>query len=254
MNTTEQNPQAIDLSDRCVLITGAGGALGSELALACGKAGASVVLLGRTISKLEACYDALEAAGAPQPAIYPLDLAGATLADHQTLINTLYSTFGGVFSIVHCAAELGKLTPLSDYPDEVWSKVFNSNLHGPMRLTQAGLPLLKDSGPSSVIYMLDDHVGAYWGAYGLSKATLRHAVTMLAEECDGQRDDNQQQLVNVIGINPGPMCTSLRQSAFPGEIPHNNPMPAERAAQILQIIATPGERNGQIIQLAEKQP
>ena len=112
MSTPEQAGTP-DLSDRCVLITGAGGALGSELAMACGKAGATVVLLGRTVSKLEACYDALEAAGAPQPAIYPLDLAGATLADHQTLINTLYSSFGGVFSIVHCAAELGVMTPCS---------------------------------------------------------------------------------------------------------------------------------------------
>jgi len=252
MSTSEQSPP-IDLSDRCVLITGAGGALGSELALACGKAGASVVLLGRTISKLEACYDALEAAGAPQPAIYPLDLAGATLADHQTLINTLYSTFGGVFSIVHCAAELGLMTPLSDYPDDVWQKVFNSNLNGPMRLTQAGLPLLNDSGPSSVIFTLDDHTGAYWGAYGLSKATLRTTAAMLAEECDGQRNESGQQLVNVIAINPGPMCTALRQRAFPGEIPHNNPMPSVKAAQILQIIATPAGRNGQQLLLTDNE-
>ncbi len=250
MSTTEQASNH-DLSDRCILITGAGGALGSALALACGNAGASVVLLGRTISKLETCYDNLEAAGAPQPAIYPLDLAGATLADHQTLINTLYSTFGGVFSIVHCAAELGTMTPLSDYPDEVWNKVFNSNVNGPMRLTQAGLPLLRDSGPSSIIYLLDDHVSAYWGAYGLSKATLRSTVNMLAEECDGQRDDNGNPLVNVMGVNPGPMCTSLRQHAFPGEVPQNNPMPATRAAQILQLIATSAGRNGEIHQLAE---
>lgn len=249
MSTPEQ-AATLDLTDRCVLITGAGGALGSELALACGKAGATVVLLGRTVSKLEACYDALEAAGAPQPAIYPLDLSGATLADHQTLINTLYSSFGGVFSIVHCAAELGLMTPLADYPDEVWSKVFNSNLNGPMRLTQAGLPLLKDSGPSSVIFMLDDHISAYWGAYGLSKSTLKSTVHMLAEECDGQRNEQDEQLVNVIGINPGPMCTALRQRAFPGEVPQNNPMPATRAAQILDIIASPAGRNGQHLALA----
>jgi len=240
-----------NLENRCILITGAGDGLGRELALACGKAGATVVLLGRTIAKLEATYDALEAAGAPQPAIYPLDLSGATPADYQTLINTLYSTFGGVYSIVHCAAELGSMTPLSDYPDEMWTKVFNSNLNGPMRLTKIALPFLHDTGPSSVIFMLDDHTTAYWGAYGLSKSTLPGTVKMLAEECDAQRNANDEHLINVFGVNPGPMCTNLRQRAFPGEIPHNNPMPAERAEEIVQLLATPAGRNGAMYQLGD---
>ncbi len=244
MSTTE-HATLPDLSGRCILITGAGGALGRELALACGRAGASVVLLGKTIAKLEACYDELEAAGAPQPAIYPLDLAGATLADYNTLLNTLYSTFGGVFSVVHCAAELGVMTPLIDYPDELWAKVFNSNLHGPLRLTQASLPLLRDSGPSSVIFMLDDHTGAYWGAYGVSKSALATTAKILAEECEGQKNETAETLVNVIAINPGPMCSALRQRAFPGEIPHNHPLPSERALQILDILATPAGRNGE---------
>ncbi len=249
--STETNASLPDLSDRCVLITGAGGALGSALAKACGQAGASVVLLGRTIAKLEACYDELEAAGAPQPAIYPLDLAGATLADYNTLANTLYSTFGGVFSVVHCAAELGMMTPLEDYPDELWQKVFNINVHGPLRLTQAFLPLLRDSGPSSVVFTLDDHTGAYWGAYGISKSTLSTTARMLAEECDGQRDDTGAPLVNVMGVNPGPMCTALRQRAFPGEIPQHNPAASTRAAQLLALIATPAGRNGEMHALAK---
>ena len=46
------------LKDRVILVTGAGDGIGRAVALGCAAHGATVVLLGKTVSKLEAVYDA----------------------------------------------------------------------------------------------------------------------------------------------------------------------------------------------------
>src|SRR3546814_8285925 len=70
------------LAERVILINGAHGGLGEAAARACAAAGASVVLLGRRVPKLNRVYDALAAIG-PQPAVFPIDLEGAGPAEDR---------------------------------------------------------------------------------------------------------------------------------------------------------------------------
>ena len=65
------------LEGRVVLVAGAAGGLGSAASVACARAGATVVLLGRKVASLNRVYDAASAVG-PEPLLYPLDLVGAT--------------------------------------------------------------------------------------------------------------------------------------------------------------------------------
>ena len=58
---------------RVILVTGASGGLGRPLALACAAQGATLVLHGRNVGKLEAVYDAIVAAGGAEPMILPLE-------------------------------------------------------------------------------------------------------------------------------------------------------------------------------------
>ena len=59
------------LAAASILVTGAGQGLGRAVALACAAHGATVALLGRKLEKLEATYDAIVAAGGPEPALIP---------------------------------------------------------------------------------------------------------------------------------------------------------------------------------------
>ena len=65
------------LKNRVILVTGAGQGIGRAAALAYATHGATVILHGRNIKKLEGVYDEIEAAGGAQPAIFPLDLEKA---------------------------------------------------------------------------------------------------------------------------------------------------------------------------------
>ena len=79
----------MSLKQQVILITGAGGGLGSVAALTLAKNGAHIILLDKNIAKLEVVYDAILAANAPEPIIYPFDLAGANENEYQDLANKI---------------------------------------------------------------------------------------------------------------------------------------------------------------------
>ena len=108
------------LAQRVVVVTGAGDGLGRATALDCARHGATVVLLGRTVAKLEAVYDQIKGAGCAEPAIVPLNLAGATWNDFEQLAETLTREFGRLDAVAHCAAHFKSFTPLATVDPKDW--------------------------------------------------------------------------------------------------------------------------------------
>ena len=109
------------LRERVVLVAAAAGGLGRASALACASAGASVILLGRRIARLERVYDEIVALKAAQPALYPLDLAGAAPRDYAELAATIEREFGRLDGIVHAAAHFEDLRPAAALQPGGWS-------------------------------------------------------------------------------------------------------------------------------------
>ncbi len=229
----EYTPAPNFLKQRIILVTGAGDGIGAAAAKAFAKYGATVILLGRTIRKLEAVYDAIEQSGAPQPAIYPMNLEGASPNDYSDLAETVDREFGRLDGLLHNAAILGTLTPLEMYDLELWTKVMQVNLNAPYLLTRACLPLLKKSDDASVVFTSSavGHKGrAYWGAYGISKAAAENMMQILADELE------QNTPIRVNSIDPGAVRTRMRARAYPGEDPNINPAPDEIMNQYLYLM------------------
>lgn len=237
------------LNGRVILVTGAGDGIGRAAARSFAAYGATVILLGRTIRKLEAVYDEIEQAGHPLPAIYPMNLEGAAPKDYEDLAGVLEEEFGRLDGLLHNAAFLGTLTPLAQYDVETWFKVMQVNLNAPFLLTRACMPLLKRSADASVVFT-SDSVGrrgkAYWGAYGVSKFGIEGMMQILADELENTGS------IRVNSIDPGPVRTLLRNRAYPAENPASLTAP-DRIMGVYLYLMGPDSR-GSSGQAFEAQP
>lgn len=207
-------PQGL-LDNKIILVTGAGDGIGKTAALTFAQYGATVVLLGRTMGKLEAVYDEIESAGGAQPAIYPMNLEGATPKDYQDLANIIETEFGRLDGLLNNASILGELTPIEHYDLEMWYQVLQVNLNSQFMLTQACLPMLHNSEAGRVVFTssgVANKPRAYWGAYSVSKAATDNFMATLADELDNTK-------IRCNSINPGATQTAMRKKAFPAEDP-----------------------------------
>lgn len=224
-------------SQRVILVTGAGGAIGSAVAKALAAEGASVVLMGRSLSTLEKTYDEILAAGNTQPAICPLDFASANAEEFQHAVAVIEQEFGRLDGLLHAAATLGSLTPIEHYDAGLWSRVLQVNLNAPLLLTRACLPLLKAAPDAAILFStceVGQHGRAYWGAFAAAHAAIENLSQTLADELEANTH------VRVNCIDPGPIRSRLRALAYPGEDPNTLPAAETVIPAYLQLLGAGG--------------
>lgn len=222
------------LAGRVILISGAHGGLGEAAAKACAAAGATVLLLGRRVPKLNRLYDAIVASGAPTPAIIPLDLEGASPADYEQILQRIEDECGRLDGLLHCAASFKGLASIGNSAADDWVRGIHANLSAPVLLTQACLPLLLHAPDSAVVFSVNATTatqGAFWGAYGVAQSALRALIGTLSAE-------HEAGPLRVHGFEPGPMRTALRARAWFSENAGQWPLPSAYA-QALVFLLTP---------------
>lgn len=224
------------LTDRVILISGATGGMGTCLSKACASAGATVVLAGRKLKKLEKLYDVLESMGTAQPAMVQLEQDKAGPAEYIEISDMLEKEFGRIDALIHASADLGSPTPQMSIEHAEWVRVMNVNLTSARLLSLYSLPLLSRSSLGSLTFLLDHKPTAYWGAYGISKQALQAFMHMLSDEHDGQKDAQGNPLLAINGYDPGPMRTQLRRHAFPGELEGETETPDLRLGPLLSLM------------------
>lgn len=204
------------LKDRIILVTGASDGIGRAAAKSYAAHGATVILVGRTIKKLEEVYDEIEEAGGAQPAIFPLNFETATYKDYGEMAELLQKEFGRIDGILHNASILGSLTPVEAYNPQMWEQVMQVNFNSALLMTQSLLSLMYESKDASLIFT-SSSVGrkgrAFWGAYSISKFATEGLMETLADELENISN------IRVNSLNPGATRTAMRRLAYPGENP-----------------------------------
>lgn len=240
---------ADSLKDRVILVTGAGDGIGKQAAISYAAHGATVILLGRTVKKLEATYDEIESAGYPQPAIVPLDLKGATKQNYTDMAETIEGQFGRLDGLLHSAGLLGVLSPFEQIDEPSFDEVMQVNVKAELLMTQALLPLLRKSEDGRIVFTSSTvgHSGrAYWGSYAISKFATEGMMQILADELSNTS-------IRVNAINPGGTRTGMRAKAYPAEDPNTLKTPQDIIPLYLYLMSPEGiEVHGQCIDAQPK--
>lgn len=235
------------LDGKIILVTGAGDGIGRVVAKTYAKCGATVLLLGKTQSKLETLYDDIEAEGLPTPAILPMDLATADFALMRATADLIEREFGRLDGLLHNAGVLGQLAPLEMYDPIGFETVLRVNMTSNFLLTQTLLPLLKQSSKASVVFTtstVGHDLRPFWGAYALSKQGVEGLMTLFHSETKNHTS------LRFNCINPGATRTNMRAHAYPGEDPMTLKTPDELMAGYVALMADDfADVRGQVVDL-----
>jgi NAD(P)-dependent dehydrogenase (short-subunit alcohol dehydrogenase family) len=159
-------------------------------------------------------------------------------------------TLGGLDALINNASSLGPvpLALLADTECEDLERALAVNLVGPFRLTKALFGALAASaraGRGAIVINIssDAAVNAYsgWGAYGASKAALRHLTGIWAEEASAHG-------VRFLSIDPGDMDTPLHALAVPDADPSTLKRPEDSAAEIVAALRHALPKRAQILE------
>ena len=228
------------LKGRIALVTGASRGIGRAVARALAKAGAHVVITGRSLDGLESLDDEIQALGS-SATLLQLDLRNSDRVDQ--LGPALFQRWERLDILVGNAGVLGPLSPLGHTTGEGFLSTLDINLTANWRLIRTLDPLLKRSDAGRAVFVTSGAAGgkyAYWGPYAASKGGLEALVKSWAAELI-----NTPVRANL--INPGPIRTTMRQKAFPGEDPDTLPTPEDIAPLFAELCAPSCTRQGEIV-------
>jgi len=221
--------ETLPLAGKIAVVTGASRGIGRQSALALARAGAQLVAVARTEGALTELDDEVRQATGQSATLVPLDIAEGDGLDRLGL--ALYQRFGRIDVLVHAAAMLGPMTPVSHIEPKHWDRVVAVNLTASYRLIRSFEPLLRASDAGRAIFFTTGRVArpkAFWGPYGITKAGLEHMVRTWADELE-------QTPVRAVLLDPNVMRTKMRAEAMPGEDPATVTDPAEIGPLIVEL-------------------
>lgn len=197
------------ITDRRVLVTGAGSGIGRELALRFGSSGGALALVGRRAGALEDTAAQIRGRGGTAHVI-AADLADRSVPDG--VVAAAVEHLGGLDVLINNAGNVraGELESLAQPDIEAMVDV---DLLAPILLTRAALPHLRAAGDALVLGVASGIALValpYYSVYAAVKAGLAHFDESLRREL-------LETGVRVVTAFPGATATPMMDSSTAGE-------------------------------------
>ncbi len=171
------------LKGKSVILTGAGSGIGRVTAKMLGELGANVFVVGRRENLLKESVKEIEAAGG-KGAYLSADLEDGDSA--ANVAKEAIKAFGNIQYLVNNAGHSSKVRSMRYVEKDDWQSVFNVNVEGVYRLTQAILPNMIENGGGTVVTissMAAINPGLMGGVpYSSAKAAVAAMMTAMRQE------------------------------------------------------------------------
>ena len=204
-------------SPKTALVTGASHGIGLEVVRGLARRGMIVVLTARDLAKARDAVSGLEGEGLE---VHPRALDVRDEESVRDLAAELGREFGGLDVLVNNAAVFADWSEKASTADLGAARgIFETNLFGAWRVTQAFLPLIRESAHGRIVNVASgagSHGEPQFGlaagggsaaTYGISKAALNALTSKLAAELEGTG-------ILVNSVDPGLTATSPGMEAM----------------------------------------
>jgi len=193
------------LDNKTILLTGAGGGIGIEAALAFAAMGARVILAEIDPLKGKQAEQAVLAAYPDNPAVfYPVDLSDESQV--RAMADWIIRNYSAP-DVVFNNATITKMGAVDQVDIPFWDKSYGVNLKAPVLLSQLFLPLMKQRNSGTLVFVSSSGASPYMGAYEVFKTAQVELSNTLAMELEGTN-------INAYTIGPGLVKTQTAMNAI----------------------------------------
>ena len=170
------------LDGKVAVVTGASKGIGRYIAQALGQQGAAVVVASRKQSAVDEVATDFQQLGIEATGV------AAHMGDQEQILALVEHTvkvYGGVDIIVNNAATNPVFGPVAETDSDVFKKIMQVNVTGPLELAKLAYPIMKARGGGSIVNISSVEgltPGAGLGLYSVSKSALIALTKVLARE------------------------------------------------------------------------
>jgi len=193
------------LDNKTILLTGAGGGIGSEAALAFAAMGARIILAEVDPVSGKQAEETVNLAYPDHPAeFYQVDLSDE--AQVRAMAAWILATYSAP-DVVFNNATITKMGAVDQVPSAFWDKSYGVNLKAPLLLSQLFLPQMKARNSGTLVFVSSSGASPYMGAYEVFKTAQVELSNTLAMELEGTN-------VSAYTIGPGLVKTQTAMNAI----------------------------------------